>query len=231
MANYLIVESKNDQYFIKALVKQINASIDHIKLIYINEYEPLQGLDHQKLKDVLSNLKAAAQRGKVDRVGIILDLDQETEDNRLQLVNQCLAAVFENTAELQKTCEFIHLEQESPDFSIQMACYFTHVQGQGELETLLKSIKTKPSPYADCLQAWRECLATQGKPISDKEFDKLWVAQYIRWDTCTRKERKQAERKCSMAAFKYVMEDKTDIWDWSHAALDGLKQFLQLFSE
>lgn len=231
MANYLIVESKNDQYFIEALVQQINASIDHIKPIDIDGYEPLQGLDHQKLKNALSSLKATAQRGQVDRVGIILDLDQETEDNRLQLVNQCLAAVFENTAELQKTCEFIHLEQESPDFSIQMACYFTHVQGQGELETLLKTIKTKPSPYADCLQSWRDCLATQNKAISDKDFDKFWVAQYLRWDTCSLEDRKQAGRKCSMAAFKDVMQNKPQIWDWNHSVLDGLKQFLRLFSE
>ena len=231
MANYLIVESGNDQYFIEALVKQINASIDHIKPIYIDEYEPLQGLDHQKLKNALGSLKATAQGGKVDRVGIILDLDQETEDNRLQLVNQCLAAVFEAKTELTKTCEFIHLEQEPVESSIDIACYFTQVQGAGELETLLRTIKTKDSPYADCLQAWRECLATQGETIRDKEFDKLWVAQYIRWDTCTRKERKQAKDYCSMAAFKYVMKHKTHIWDWNHVALDGLKQFLQLFSE
>jgi hypothetical protein len=43
-------------------------------------------------------------------------------------------------------------------------------------------------------------------------------------------ERKQAGKKCSMAAFEYVMQHKPQIWDWNHSALEDLKQFLQLFS-
>ena len=231
MVNHLIVESKNDQYFIEALVREVNASIDQMSTIAIDEYDLLDGLDSKKFQDALRNLKSKAEKGQVDRIGIILDLDQNTEATRLQFVNDGIQIVFRSELECTKTGEFIHIEQEEPYLSVDVACYFTQVNGAGELETLLKTIKAQPSPYADCLQAWRECLATQGETIRDKEFDKLWVAQYIRWDTCISGEQKQANKYCSMATFKYVMEHKTHIWDWNHVALDGLKQFLQLFSE
>jgi len=231
MTNILMVESKNDQYFIEALVKQIKASINQVNALDIQEYELLDGLDPKKIENALKNLKSKAEKGQVDQVGIILDIDQEGEASRLEFLNQCLCTVFKDTLGLKQTCEFIQIEQESPAFSIQVACYFTHIEGHGELETLLKTIKAQPSPYADCLTSWRTCLQTQGKNISDKEFNKFWVAQYLRWDTCNLEERKQAGKKCSMAAFEYVMQNKPQIWDLNHSALEDLKQFLQLFVE
>ena len=43
MTNILMVESKNDQYFIEALVKQIKASINQVNALDIQEYELLDG--------------------------------------------------------------------------------------------------------------------------------------------------------------------------------------------
>lgn len=115
------------------------------------------------------------------------------------------------------------------EIALQLACHLIHLEGKGELETLLKAIKTKPSPYADCLAEWRRCLEEKGKTVTDKEFGKYWVNNYIRFDTCTKKERKQAGRKCSMRNFAYVMENKADIWDFNHPALAEFKAFLALF--
>ena len=74
-----------------------------------------------------------------------------------------------------------------------MACYFTNVDGNGELETLLKEIKKKDSTFADCLlEGWQDCLIQKGKKvvtrgqqgdITDKELLKLWVDFYKRYDT------------------------------------------------
>ena len=93
----------------------------------------------------------------------------------------------------------------------------------------MKTIKAQDSIYADCLEAWRNCLQEKKRSISAKEFDKFWMSNYIRFDTCTRKERKQAERKCSMRNFEYIMENKKDIWDFEHVALNELKDFLSIF--
>ncbi|WP_333065526.1 MULTISPECIES: hypothetical protein [unclassified Microcoleus] len=47
-----------------------------------------------------------------------------------------------------------------------LACYFTNVGGKGELETLLKAIKARESPHADCLGSWKNyCIENQGKQI------------------------------------------------------------------
>jgi len=91
------------------------------------------------------------------------------------------------------------------------------------------------------------------KAITDKEFDKFWISNYkylaksfpvfsiirrypkiygqvlIRFDTCSKKERKQANRKCSMYNFDYIMEKKRDIWNFDHPVLDDFKAFLNLF--
>jgi hypothetical protein len=110
-----------------------------------------------------------------------------------------------------------------------LACYFTNFEGKGELETLLKAIKARKSPQADCLSSWKTCIESQGKDISDKDFDKFWVSIYLRYDTCSNQEQTQAGKKCSMSGFKYVMEHKKDIWDWNNPALDDLKEFFTLF--
>ena len=99
---------------------------------------------------------------------------------------------------------------------LQLGCYFTNVDGQGELETVLKAIKTQDSDYADCLKSWRSCVKEQAKNISDKDFDKFWISNYIRYDTCSPQESKQAGRKCAMSAFDYILKEKSHIFDFEH---------------
>ena len=114
-------------------------------------------------------------------------------------------------------------------FDVSLACYFTNVYRQGELETLLKVIKSSNSTFADCLESWNICLQKQYKEIKPKDFDKLWVNTYIRFDTCSSNNKKQAERKCSMSGFDYIMREKADIWNFDHPVLDDLKQFFKMF--
>ncbi|MEI6065678.1 MAG: DUF3226 domain-containing protein, partial [Pseudanabaena sp. ELA748] len=112
------------------------------------------------------------------------------------------------------------------DLNVQLACYFTNIDGQGELETVLKIIKQKESIHADCLESWKNCLVSNGKTIKDKDFDKFWVNIYVRFDTCSNKDKKQAGSKCT---FEYAMKNKAEIWDLEHPALESLNQFLSLF--
>ena len=73
---------------------------------------------------------------------------------------------------------------------------------------------------------WKDCLNNHDKSISIKEFNKFWVSIYLRFDTCSKKEKKQAERKCS---FEFAMSEKAWIWDFEHPTLNDLKEFLQMF--
>ncbi|WP_333419009.1 DUF3226 domain-containing protein [Microcoleus sp. MOSTC5] len=175
----------------------------------------------------LKALEADLQKRDIEKIGIILDIDNYSEPERLELVNKCIKEVFESET-LLSTKQFIDICADNGT-NAKLACYFTNAEGKGELETLLKAIKARESPHADCLNSWKTCIESQGKQINQKGFDKFWVSIYLRYDTCSDKEEKQAGRKCSMSGFDYVMEQKKDIWDWNNPALDDLKEFFKLF--
>lgn len=229
MSNILIVESKNDKIFLEALIKYLNYDIEIEPPIYVNDYEELNGLDDRKLIRALKDLKADIQKRDINKIGIVIDLDKFTLPARLQWVNDCLESVFNQNNMLSGVCQLNQITTED-DKNIQLACYFTNVEGKGELETVLKRIKSKDSKYADCLNQWKTCIKNQGYTISDKEFDKFWISIYLRYDTCSKEDKKQAQRKCTMSNFNYIMENKREIWNFEDPVLDDLKTFLGLFS-
>ncbi len=211
----------------QALVEQLNCDIQVEKPIYIEDYERLEGLSETKLITTLKALEADLQKRDIEKIGIIIDIDNSSEQERLELVNRCIKEVFESET-LSSTKQFIDICGDNGT-KAQLACYFTNVEGKGELETLLKAIKARESPHADCLNSWKTCIESQGKQINQKGFDKFWVSIYLRYDTCSDNEQQQAGRKCTMSRFDYVMEHKKDIWDWDNPALDDLKKFFKLF--
>lgn len=229
--NRLIVESKNDKHFFQALISHLNLDIDIEPPILIEdeEYWLMDGLDNSKLTKALKAIEADVQKHGIDKIGIIIDIDQYSELDRLKLINGCIQEAFQEPPSLDSIDQFIDLNFEG--CNVKLACHFTHVNGRGELETVLKAIKNKESIYADCLSTWNDCISQHQKPvITQKEFDKFWVDMYVRFDTCSKKDRKQAHRKCSMYALEYIMTNKPDIWDFDNPILDGLKTFLRLFS-
>lgn len=235
MSNILIVESKNDKIFIEKVIEILN--LNNVKIdppICINEYECLDGLSQIALMRSLKSLSADLAKRDIRKVGIVIDQDNETFQSRLDFVNECIEEVFEknNDVRLRNISSLIEVQTKS-NIPLELGCYFMNMDGRGELETVLKAIKTKDSPFADCLQKWRDCLKIQNKSISDKDFDKFWVNNYIRFDTCSKKELKQAGRKCSMNDdnFTYILQKKADIFDFESPILDGLKNFLQLFTD
>ncbi|MEG4419078.1 hypothetical protein QUA70_10785 [Microcoleus sp. LAD1_D5] len=229
MSNIVIVESKNDRIFMQAMVEKLNCDLQVASPIYIDDYKSLDGLDETKLISALKNLKAEIPKKGVKKIGIIIDIDNYSEQERLGLVNNCIKNGFgTETKTLSSTKQFIDICGDNGT-KAELACYFTNVGGRGELETLLKAIKARESPHADCLDSWKTCIEKQGQEIDRKDFDKFWVSNYIRYDTCSTQDQKQAGRKCSMAGFDYVMEHKKDIWDWNNPALDDLKEFFTLF--
>ncbi len=150
----------------------------------------------------------------IEKLGIIIDADKEGVENRIKLLNEALK-VIDKDLNLTRCSHFT----QSESLAIEIACYITHVEGYGELETVLKTIKSKDSPFADCLYEWKKCLEERSQTIKDKDFDKFWVSTYQRFDCCTKKEeQKQAFRKCNPEASM-----KKDIWNFEHSVLDGLK--------
>jgi hypothetical protein len=227
VSNIVIVESKNDAIFMQAMVDTLNCAIQVDPPIYIDNYKSLEGLSETKLITTLKDLEADLQKRDIEKIGIIIDIDNYSEPERLEWVNKCIQQVFESET-LSSTKQFIDIGGDNGT-KAKLACYFINFEGKGELETLLKAIKARESPHADCLNSWKTCIESQGQQINQKGFDKFWVSIYLRYDTCSDNEQQQAGRKCTMSGFDYVMEHKKDIWNWDNPALDDLKEFFTLF--
>ena len=218
MKNIILVEGK-DNFFIQRLIQGVVV-------------KPMGGLNNLTME--LNILKNSFPKTPYEKLGIILDQDIVTKSERLTFVNKCLQDVFGiQSLEDDKVIPNIQLSDteifstiEIQEIPLQIACYFINVGGQGELETLLRLIKTQPSNYADCLQQWQNCLTKFKKEVSQKEFDKLWVHYYIKHDTATRKERKQADQ----LIFENSLQKNPPIWDFDSPVLDELKGFLDLFN-
>ena len=211
----------------QAMVEKLNCDIQVDPPIYIDDYKSLEGLSETELIKALKNLIRKIDRKDIEKIGIIIDIDNYSAQERLEFVDRCIKQVFQAES-LSSTKQFIDICTDHGT-KAKLACYFTNVGGKGELETLLKAIKARESPHADCLNSWKTCIENQAQEIDRKGFDKFWVSIYLRYDTCSDKEQQQAGRKCSMYGFDYVMEHKKDIWDWDNPALDDLKEFFKLF--
>lgn len=228
MSNILVVESKNDKFFVEAIINHLNLKNIEVEewTICIADYECLEGTGN--LEETLKTLKNKIIKDEIDKVGIILDLDKHTIDKRLEDVNKAIDTVFTENYQnnLVRQNSFITLSADET-FTFELACYFVNLNGRGEVEDILKEIKIAPSPHADCLDNWNQCLSNkQVKPdFKEKDLLKEWVRFYIRYDTCKGRERNQAGRKCSME----VALQKKNIWDFDHQCLNELKTFLEMF--
>ena len=249
--NILIVESENDQYFVEALVKFLNTANTIVCCIDDFKYS---SLDQVKLKTQIGS--ALVELG-ISKIGIILDMDDADKESRIRLINEALVvALNENFADdfeilqlLTNTNEFIEIHS-SVLTTVSLACYFTNVDGNGELETLLKEIKKKDSTFADCLlEGWQDCLIQKGKKvvtrgqqgdITDKELLKLWVDFYKRFDTLKKSDRGEKttgwkgiwldEVVVKKGETKTIPARGKDIFDLSSDVLKEIKDFLLLFN-
>jgi hypothetical protein len=211
MKNIILVEGKDDKAFIEKLIVGVEA-----KPITV---EPLGGLSKDTMLRSLDAQRNAFLKNPYEKLGIIIDQDSFSTAERLTLVNECLQKVF--GVQIINISTFIQTEIDG--ISLQIACYFINFEGKGELESLLTRIKTQDSPYSDCLNQWQNCLSDK---VSQKEFDKLWVHYYLKYDTATHQERQQAGKYCTL---EYSLQNKPHIWDLDSPILDELKGFLNLF--
>jgi len=220
--NILIVESENDRYFIESLKKYLNISEVDIDtpICSIDDYECLNGLSKAKLEGKLKELSMDIEKRGIEKIGVILDANKVGIEKRIELINKTLK-IIDNNLNLTECNNFIKSEK----LDVEIACYIMNINGFGELETVLRTIKSQNSIYADCLYDWKKCLEQKGKVVKNKDFDKFWINTYQRFDCCTKDEQKQANRKCNNEASM-----KKPLWDFNHTALDSLKAFLKLFN-
>ncbi|TAD92738.1 MAG: hypothetical protein EA000_02070, partial [Oscillatoriales cyanobacterium] len=94
MSNIVIVESKNDKIFMQAMVEKLNCDIQVASPIYIDDYQSLEGLSETELIKALKNLERKIDRKDIEKIGIIIDIDNFSEQERLRFVDRCIKQVF-----------------------------------------------------------------------------------------------------------------------------------------
>jgi hypothetical protein len=245
--NILIVESENDEYFVEALAKEISVANKACK---IDDFKHAS-LDPKKLTTSISDALTEVSRD-ISKIGIIIDIDDNSFQERINLINSCIKeALIKRGWDvpvhlLKDVNQFVTVTIEGID--IKIACHFTNVDGQGELDTILKAIKTQSSVFADSLnKGWRKSFLGKGKRIakkrgesgniSEKEILKLWVDFYKRFDTLKRGDRDKHNTDwkgimLGQTSFdsKFVRQRGKDIFNLNHPKLDSLKAFLQMFN-
>jgi hypothetical protein len=102
---------------------------------------------------------------------------------------------------------------------------------KGEIEDLLKAIKSFPSPLADCIDSkLPQCLQENLiEDLRDKDLIKLWINNYQRYDTLAKD-----KRTAKFTKWENVMKDRSDIFDFgkdSVPELVKLKEYLLMVTE
>ncbi|MFZ2725123.1 MAG: DUF3226 domain-containing protein [Methylococcaceae bacterium] len=222
----LIVEGKTDKLFIEQLIKNANETINtndlvvDIPICNIDGCECLNGLDNLKAK--LKEVSIRIDKEGISKIGILVDADNDGKDAKLNIINDAIKSIDPAVTINAENTWFT-----SEKLDIQLSCYVLNVNGYGELEDILRLIKAQPSPFADCLEAWRYCLQTKHNQIvSDKDFKKRWFYYYSRYDCCDKKETGSAEKNCSPESTL----QKDHAWDFNHEQLSQLKTYLSSFN-
>jgi hypothetical protein len=211
----ILTEGVDDKAFIGALLK--NTAVDFEEVEVSNE---MGGLTLPNLKNALSVVKNRTIKKGYQKIGIIIDRDSDSLQQRLNFINQALEGVF--NVKLENADAPVHFRFQH--LAMEISCHFINLNGVPELEGYLMQIPQSPTAYADCLQQWRNCIGVD--KISDKEFRKLWVHYYVRFDTSTAEERQQGGRKCTT---EYSLNNKPEHWNFNHPSLENLTNYLRLF--
>ena len=136
MNNLIIVESETDKYFIEALIKNLN--IENIEvglpICSINDYDCLGGFTNleRRLKEIRFD--------KYENIGIILDADDDGIAKKVEFINETFKNICSDL-NIVDICTFYKSDKED----INVACYITNIDGFGELENILKKVKSKQS--------------------------------------------------------------------------------------
>jgi hypothetical protein len=241
----IIVEDESDKYTFEAIIRHIklqnNLSVTATPNI---EWKSIskEGYPANALIRGLRDLISDISNEKYDKIAIIRDMDMDSKEEMLAIVNHALAEAFSSEAEIRVIEDvntlvpftFKQSGTENP-IVVYFSCYFVHVFNEkgvakGEIEDILKAIKTKPSPIADCIdEHLPHCLKVNNeKQLREKDLVKLWFNHYQRYDTLVKKDRKNP-----FTGIEFIMQNRTDIFDFDKdlREFNELKNFLRQISE
>ncbi|MFV5534076.1 DUF3226 domain-containing protein [Acinetobacter pittii] len=232
MNHKIIVESFNDQAIYTHILNNFCKSETDIEPFIDNlDWVELKGLEQSKLIIKLKEIKSELIRATtIAKIGIIIDLDDSSVEKRIEFLNELCSQAFELTIDIEKESEFKFYEIPEQDIEFELAYCFSGLNGQGELEDLLKVIAdTTKSDHANCLlTGWEPCLKSKGIDISKKNLQKIWIDFYKRYDCLTSKQKSNAGKYMKWDNFLSLHPEKFD-FSKDIPELNELKKFLTFF--
>jgi hypothetical protein len=122
VANVMIVESQDDEAFLRAIIDHINEST-HLTITIV-EFYILDGIErenYRSLEQRLKRLNDTLLKDDIQKIGIVLDLDEQTREERLALVSQCIQRVFREAARIDDIQKLFQLNAST---NTQIGCHF-----------------------------------------------------------------------------------------------------------
>ena len=238
----IIVEDDSDKYIFEAIIRHIHLQ-DNLSVTTTDWKSIADEANADKPTGLIKGLKGLLNdisNEKYDKIGIVKDMDTNTISDRLLLVNNALKEAYPDAAQEIKDVNnlvpftFIQNGTELP-ITVHFACYFIHVINEkgiakGEIEDILRAIKAKDSPIADCVdEHLPNCLNINNEhELREKDLVKLWFNHYQRYDTLEKK-----YRTFPFTTTRHIMENRSDIFDFDKNDLpefSELKDFLKKLS-
>jgi hypothetical protein len=192
----IIVESPNDEAFIRLLLNNLSLStveVEPIETIGIENLHKIEGTDirgKSALDEKIDRLRGQLRiekYSKVEHISIILDSDSAPSggvQKSIELVNNAFGfrlgefPNFTNEAEQKNITANISGEL----IPLTVSCFFIKMEnGEGHLDMVLKAIAKKGGEVEYCVcmeEQLQPCMTAKGKPI--KDFEKQWVNYYLR---------------------------------------------------
>ena len=171
MKNTIFVEGKSDIEFIESIIPNIT-----VKDIFLDSFKGGGETDNSIITKRLKTFLNDFQIHPSEKLGIILDLDSFTSEEKLEFLNISINDVFNTTIDEIGVFKNVIIHE----VTLEIACFFI----EPNLDVLLRSIAKSNSDISDCLFS---CLNVES--ITTKERDKAWLYYYLLWDICDIKER------------------------------------------
>jgi hypothetical protein len=223
-----LVEGDSDIDFFSAYLKY-NSFNENYRLNSIG------GSDKNLITKALKGIKNDIKNNPIKEIGIILDLDAETESSKFKLIIDCFKEVFINIEPVlnQENFSFEFKLNEFKNVSLK-TFFIDSFSNSKNLEDLLKKLVTTEPIAANCLTAWLICCNKNNRKIKNSDFLKFWREVYIRYDFCSDKKiAKHASKNCTIknSYENMLKQDFPKAWNFDSEYLTPLKTYLQQFKQ
>ncbi len=252
ITNNFIVEGPNDKAYLELLLTEIDQK-DNAETIMTDPRTEI--LDLHKFTDpddsskelrgktvigkrlTLLNRDLSRNYKDVKHIGIILDADDMTIPDNLELVNNAVLKSFGTNPNFTKEGEPRVIEQivGRNKFPFKFSCFFTKdATAQGNLESLLFEIRLNPEiyvPYADCLHHWKDCVKESDSllKVKDSDFQKMWMDNFFRakiYELFPPKERKRILNDYNDKKHTLIANHGKALFDLAHPTVQPLRAYL-----